>query len=214
MALILKRAPDGSLENILDRAASLIHAGGALAYPTETFYGLGVDALNEAAVERLFAIKGRGFNRPVSVIIGHTDQLAGLVGAISEAAQKLMDAFWPGPLTIVLAAADGIPARLTAGTGRIGVRLSSHEFARRLALATGKPITATSANLSGAPECRDAQAVQDQIGDRIDAVVDLDEKGGSVGSTIVDATGPRLVILRPGLVFREAIERETGLGAE
>ncbi len=211
MAPVMNRAPDGSFKNLLERASSVILAGGALAYPTETFYGLGVDAWNEAAVERLFAIKGRGFNHPVSVIIGSADQLPGLVGSVPEAAQKLMDAFWPGPLTIVFPASKGVSARLTAGTGRIGIRLSGHEFARRLALKAGRPITATSANLSGAPECREADAVQDQIGDRIDAVVDLGEKGGPVGSTIIDATGDKPVILRPGRVSREEIERKTGL---
>ena len=211
MALVLRLAPGLSFEAIVDRAATVIEAGGAIAYPTETFYGLGVDASNEAAIRKIFDIKGRNFNNPVSVIIGKPDQLPALVLKVTDTAQKLIDTFWPGPLTLVFEAAESISPLLTAQTGKIGVRLSSHEFARRLTLKTGKPITATSANLSGAPECADAQAVMDQIGNSIDAVIDLGQKGGTTGSTIVDATSVTPVILRNGIISLEDIEQKTGL---
>ena len=211
MAALLKPAPGCSLEKIVAEASDIILQGGAIAYPTETFYGLGVDAASERAVRKIFDIKGRDFKNPVSVIIGTPEQLTPLVRNVSGAAQKLIDAFWPGPLTIVFNASEQVSPLLTAGTGKIGVRLSSHAFARGLALHTRRPITATSANLSGAPECAEADAVIRQIGDKIDAVIDLGEKGGTVGSTIVDASSESLVILRPGLIKACEIERKTGL---
>jgi L-threonylcarbamoyladenylate synthase len=211
MARLLKISPDVSRESILHDAATILLDGGAVAYPTETFYGLGVDATSESAVCRIFDIKGRNFKNPVSVIIGSIDQLAPIVSAIPPSAQKLMDTFWPGPLTIVFKASDRMSQVLTAGTGKIGVRLSSHDFARQLALETGRPITATSANLSGAPECATADDVIRQLGDKIDAVIDLEERGGAIGSTIVDATTDPLVILRSGLITAEDIQRKTGL---
>lgn len=211
MAGLLKLSPDSPLESILHDAAAIILKGGAIAYPTETFYGLGVDATSEQAVYKIFDIKGRDFKNPVSVIIGQMEQLAPLVSAVSTQAQKLMNAFWPGPLTIVFKASDSVSPLLTAGTGKIGVRLSSHEFARRLALQTGRPITATSANLSGAPECAEASDVIGQIGDKIDAVIDLGEKGSAVGSTIIDASAESILILRSGLITLEEIQRKTGL---
>jgi len=211
MAGLLKLSPERSLESILRDAAAIILKGGAIAYPTETFYGLGVDATSEQAVYKIFDIKGRDFKNPVSVIIGAMEQLTPLVGMIGSQAQKLMDAFWPGPLTIVFQASGSVSPLLTAGTGKIGVRLSSHEFARRLAFETGRPITATSANLSGASECAKACDVMGQIGGKIDAVIDLGEKGGTIGSTIIDATSGTISILRPGRITLEEIARKTGL---
>mgnify|MGYP000848964141 CR=1 FL=1 len=120
------------------RALALLKHGGVIAYPTETLYGLGADALNEAAVRKIFAIKGRGFRNPLPVIIGAPEDLAPLVADVPETAARLMQIFWPGPLTLVFRSAPRVPTLLTAGTGKIGVRLSSHpvarELARRLAL--------------------------------------------------------------------------------
>lgn len=214
MAALLKLEPSRSLENIVSAAAGIILNGGAVAYPTETFYGLGVDATSPQAVRKIFDIKGRDFKNPVSVIIGKMDQLPALVRTIGPPAQKLIDAFWPGPLTLVFEASANVLPALTAGTGKLGIRLSGHAFARRLAIEAGRPITATSANLSGAPECGDADAVIRQLGDKIDAVIDLNEKGGDTGSTIIDVTAASLRILRKGIVTGEDIERKTGLNAQ
>ncbi|HQL01101.1 MAG TPA: L-threonylcarbamoyladenylate synthase [Smithellaceae bacterium] len=211
MARILKPGPDGLSDPVVDAAASILLDGGAVAYPTETFYGLGVNAENEAAVSKIFDIKGRDFNHPVSVIIGAASQLDALVDHVPPSARRLIAVFWPGPLTVVFQAAPDVSKQLTAGTGTIGVRLAGSVFARRLALKAGVAVTATSANRSGAPACTTAQAVMDQIGDRIDAVVDVAEEGTPVGSTIVDVTGRIPVILRPGVITGEEIRRKTGL---
>ncbi len=211
MASLLKLSVGNSLENILHEAAVILLRGGTIAYPTETIYGLGVDATSEQAIHKIFEIKGRDFKNPVSVIIGDRDQLPALAASIPRSAQILMDAFWPGPLTIVFDASERVSPLLTAGTGKIGVRLSSHDFARRLALQTGRPITSTSANLSGAPECSDADAVIGQIGEKIDAVIDLGRQEGTLGSTIIDITSEPAILLRPGVISREEIEKKTAV---
>ncbi len=206
MAAILKPGPEYALKKLLDDAAAIIRQGGILAYPTETFYGLGVDATSDSAIRKIFDVKGRDFKNPVSVIIGDLAQLWPLVSGASEGAQKLIDAFWPGPLTLVFHASPEVSTLLTAGTGKIGVRLSGSTFARELALEAGRPVSATSANLSGAPECASAEEVLLQIGDKIDAVVDLGEKGGFLGSTILDVTSDSPVLLRAGAIAACDIE--------
>lgn len=211
MARLLKQSANGLSEDILRDAAAILLRGGVIAYPTETFYGLGVDATSEQAIRKIFEIKGRDFKNPVSVIIGDRHQLTALVASIPDRANRLMDAFWPGAITLVFEAAKSVSPLLTAQTGKIGIRLSGHEFARRLAQKTGKPVTATSANLSGAPECADANAVIAQIGEKIDAVIDLGEQGGSLGSTIIDITSEPAIILRTGVISREDIEKNAAV---
>ena len=126
MPEILKISADNSEEKILTRAAEILAGSGIIAYPTETFYGLGADATNLKAIEKIFAVKGRNFKNPISLIIGQTDDVYYLVKDIPESAQKLMAAFWPGALTIVFSASDKVSSLLTAGTGKIGLRISSH----------------------------------------------------------------------------------------
>ena len=211
MPRILKINTGHSEEDVIGSAAAIISRGGVIAYPTETIYGLGADATNEQAIRKIFEIKGRNFSNPVSLIIGRREDVYPLVRAIPETAQKLMDAFWPGPLTIVFEAAGCVSPLLTAKTGKIGIRLSGHDGARQIALAAGKPLTATSANLSGLPECATADEVIAQLGDRLDAVVDLGNTSGTAGSTIIDTTTEQPVILRAGVISREEILQKTGI---
>lgn len=211
MPQILKVCADNSENEVIRNAAAIVSRGGVIAYPTETIYGLGADATNEQAILRIFEIKGRNFSNPISVIIGRPDDVHPLVRIIPETAQQLMDAFWPGPLTIVFEAADCISPLLTANTGKIGIRLSGYDGARRIARAAGKPLTATSANLAGAPECETPDQVLRQIGDRIDAVIDLGKTGGMIASTVIDASGTRPMLLREGGITREEILRRTGV---
>ena len=211
MPRILKINTGHSEEDVIGSAAVIISRGGVIAYPTETIYGLGADATNEQAIRKIFEIKGRNFSNPVSLIIGRREDVHPLVRAIPKTAQKLMDAFWPGPLTIVFEAAGCVSPLLTAKTGKIGIRLSGHDGARQIALAAGKPLTATSANLSGLPECATADEVIAQLGDRLDAVVDLGNTSGTAGSTIIDTTTEQPVILRAGVISREEILQKAGI---
>jgi len=205
MPEILKISKGIPEEEIINAAASIIARGGVIAYPTETFYGLGADATNPEAVRKIFAVKGRNFQNPVSVIIGRLENLDGLVAAIPESARKLMEAFWPGALTIVFAAKPAVSPLLTADSGKIGVRLSSHPGALRLAQKLGRPITATSANLSGAPECASAEAAAAQLGNLVDAILDLGPTSGAIGSTFIDVTTDPPAILREGVISKAAI---------
>lgn len=151
MTQILKADHETTEEEVLHSAAAIVAHGGVIAYPTETIYGLGADATDEKAVRRIYEIKGRSFKSPLSVIIGEARDLYPLVREAGPVARKLMDAFWPGPVTIVFEASDKIPSMLTAGTGKIGIRLPGHLIARQIAVRSGRPLTATSANLSARP---------------------------------------------------------------
>ena len=211
MPKILKVSADNSEESVLSSAAAIVARGGVIAYPTETFYGLGADATNEQAVKKIYTIKGRNFINPLSIIIGRTENLYPLVENVSSAAQKLIQAFWPGALTIIFKASDGVLPVLTAGTGKIGVRVSGSNAAQVIAQKLGHPLTATSANLSGKPECSRASEVAQQIGNKIDAIVDFGPTIGDKVSTIIDVTCDPPEILREGTITRQSIENILGI---
>jgi len=193
---------------MLARALALLRRGGTIAYPTETFYGLGADALNEAAVGKIFAIKGRGFQNPLPVVIGAREDLTSLVADVPDAAVPLMRDFWPGPLTLVFRAAPSIPPLLTAGTGKIGIRLSSHPVARELARRLGGPLTATSANLSGQKEAVSAQEVRANLRHlEPGALLDGGPAPGGRGSTVLDVTTDPPMLLREGAIPLARIDR-------
>lgn len=206
MPEILKPDADNSEKKVLSRAAEILAGGGIIAYPTETFYGLGADATNEKAIEKIFAVKGRDLKNPISLIIGKPDDIYPIVKNVPETAKILMAAFWPGALTIVFQASDKISPLLTAGSGKIGLRISSHPIALKIVQKLKKPLTATSANLSGTPECSLASEVIKQIGDKIDAILDWGETQGGKASTIIDVTCDPSVILREGTISRKIIE--------
>ena len=211
MPEILKVSDKNSEEVILTKAAEIVAGGGIIAYPTETFYGLGADATNEKAIKKIYKIKGRNFINPISIIIGQTENLYPLVQSVPPAAQKLMQAFWPGALTIIFKASDVVLPVLTAGTGKIGVRVSGSNAAQAIAQKLGHPLTATSANLSGKPECSRASEVAQQIGNKIDAIVDFGPTTGDKVSTIIDVTCDPPEILREGTITRQSIEKILGI---
>lgn len=200
MASILKIDPVQPEADLIAQVAAVLKGGGVIAYPTETFYGLGVDAKNEKAIERLFAVKGRDFKNPIPVVIGDISKLNQLVTDVPSLAQELIARFWPGPFTLIFAAAPSIPDRLTAGTGNIGIRISSHPIARLLAGQLGGPLTSTSANRSGQKECVTAREVLEKIGDDLDCIIDGGETPGGKGSTILDITQDPPVVLRAGVI--------------
>ena len=205
MTLCLKIDPGKPDEEKLAEAVRVLREGGVVAFPTETFYGLGADARNEAAVEKIFRIKGRNFRNPLSVIVANDREVIPLVEKIPAAATILMQTFWPGPLTLIFRAAPSVSSRLTGGTGKIGIRVSSHPIARFLAAGLAGPLTATSANPSGGPECSSADAVIRTLGDLPDAVIDGGETPGGAGSTILDVTVFPPRILREGAIPRSLI---------
>jgi L-threonylcarbamoyladenylate synthase len=179
-------------------AVRTLAQGGVVVYPTETLYGLGVDASNPAALHRLVALKGREPGKPILVLVGDMTMLAALVDDIPPAAHRLMRRFWPGPLTVVLRARADVSPVLTGGSGTIGVRLSSHPTARTLPLQLGRPVTAPSANPRGQPPPRTVAEARRYFGRTVDHYVD----GGlvqGIPSTVVDARGA-LRVIRHGAV--------------
>lgn len=182
----------------LAAAAAVLDSGGLVAFPTESFYGLGARALSADAVARVFEVKGRPADKPLLVLIDSPAAAAALCAAIPDGARKLMDRHWPGPLTLVLTAAPGLPAALTAGTGTIGLRVPGHPVALGLVRAAGAAVTAPSANPSGEPPPTSADAVRGYFAGRIDLVLDGGTTEGGTGSTVVDCTVWPPRILRRG----------------
>jgi L-threonylcarbamoyladenylate synthase len=189
----------------LDEAVRAIRAGGIVALPTETFYGLAADPFRAGPIARLFRLKGRPADRPVPLIAADPAQVTAHIGPMAALAARLADEFWPGPLTLLLDAPPAIDPGVTAGTGKVGVRVPAHPVARALCRACAAPLTATSANLSGQPPAVSADDVQRAVGARIDVLIDAGRTEGGHPSTIVDATGrvPRLV--RAGAVDWEKV---------
>jgi L-threonylcarbamoyladenylate synthase len=186
-------------------AADVIKAGGMVAYPTESFYGLGVNAADEEAIQRLFAIKKRRGDQPILILIHSIGVLGQYVAFIPEIAVKLIGQFWPGGLTLIFEAGSNLSPLLTACTGKIGIRLSSHPVATALVKAVGEPITGTSANISGKPACVNAVEVLHSLGKGVNLILDGGSTKGAPGSTILDITVSPPKILRQGIVAREQL---------
>ena len=184
----------------LEAAARALRAGKLVAFPTETFYGLGAHALDEAAVRRVFQAKGRPADKPLLVLVDSVSMGGRVARDVPARALRLMDRYWPGPLTLVLAAHPDLPVALTAGTGTIGVRLSGHPIARAIVTALRAPITAPSANPHGAPSPRTADEVEAGLGGLIELLVDGGPTPGGPPSTLLDLTRTPAVILRAGAV--------------
>ncbi|HLE42940.1 MAG TPA: L-threonylcarbamoyladenylate synthase [Methylomirabilota bacterium] len=181
-------------------AARVLKDGGLVAFPTETFYGLGAHALDPAAVARVFGAKGRPADKPLLVLVDSMAMAAEVATEIPERARRLAARYWPGPLTLILRARPHVPPALTAGTATIGLRISDHPVALALVRAAGVPVTAPSANPHDAPPPRTAAEVLAGLGDRVDLVLDGGPTRGGPPSTLLDLTGPAPRIVRPGAV--------------
>jgi len=192
---------------IIAEAAELIKTGGVVVFPTRCLYGLAADAMSPAAVERIFMIKQRPDNNPILLLIDSIVQLELLVEKIPPAAFAIMDAFWPGKVTLVFEARNSLPARLTAQTGKVGVRLAGHPVAAELVKQSGCPITGTSANLSGRPGCYQLPDLDARIAGQVDLILDAGRLHGGVGSTVVDVTGQKPQILREGELTADEIRK-------
>ena len=196
----------------LPLAAAHLRRGGIVAFPTETYYGLAVDPGCAPAVARLFAVKERQEQKPLLLLIENKLQLETLVMEVPLVYVPLMNKYWPGPLTLVFQAKKHINPQITGHTGTIGVRISPHPVAKKLLRQMGKPITATSANISGLLPTRSALEVFEMLGDRIDYIVDGGQTGAGLCSTVVGIKDGRLCLLRPGPIalHEEFAARESG----
>lgn len=175
--------PESSL---ITYAAEQIRKGHVLGMPTDTFYGLAADPYNLRAVERIYQIKGRAKHKPLSLLIESVEQGEELARLLPDEFYELTRKYWPGPLTVIVRAATRIPLKVTANTGNVALRVPAASIPLAVIKSAGVPVTATSANLSGAPECTSAEAVRDQLGARIPIIVDGGPSPREVASTIID----------------------------
>ena len=193
------------------KAASVVRRGGIVIFPTRGLYGLAADAFNEEAVGRIFEIKGRRSDKPLLVLADSFLMLSCLVRNIPPAAQKIMDSFWPGGITIVFEANENLPANLTAGSGKIGVRKPGHPVASALVRAVGGPVTGTSANISGNRGCSMISVIDPDIAESVDLIIDAGDLEGGTGSTVIDATEEPPVLIREGRISINEINKTTGI---
>jgi len=196
-------APKG---DVIYRAAAIIGKGGVVVCPTRGLYGLAVDALNTAALQKIFRVKVRDPDKPLLVLVHQRALLSKLAAEVSPMSRNLMDLFWPGKITLVMTAVPGLPVGLVSKQGKIGIRLAGHPVAAALAKAVGGPITGTSANLSGHGGCTDIDLLQPAVLDAVDLVLDAGRLKGEP-STVVDAGGRTPVVLREGAVPAAEIMR-------
>jgi L-threonylcarbamoyladenylate synthase len=194
----------------IERVAAIWRGGGTVAFPTETVYGLGANAFDAKAVEAIFAAKQRPAWDPVIVHVSDGLPLGRLVAEVSDTARALMEAFWPGPLTLLLPRGPDVPDVVTAGRPLVGVRVPAHPVARALISAAGMPIAAPSANSFGRPSPTTAAHVLEDLDGRIDAVVDGGPTRHGVESTVVDASQSPIIVYRPGAVTLEALRGVAG----
>ncbi len=201
-AEILRIHPDEPEASLIDYVVQSINTGNVVALPTDTFYGLAVDPVNLYAVERIYDLKNRARHKPLSLLISDVAQAYGLARNIDTAFDRLAERFWPGPLTIIVKASSRLPLRVTANTGNVALRVPEAAISRAVVDRLGLPITATSANLHGLPECTHARAVFDQLGDKIPLIVDGGPTSRTVATTIVDLSGGgnSWMILREGAI--------------
>lgn len=199
-ARLLPVDPDAPDPAALRTTARILSTGGVVAFPTDTLYGLAADPRNAAAVDRLVEAKRRPAGLAIPLIASERDQAAAAAAALTPLARRLMDAFWPGPLAIIVAADAALDPRVVGEGGTIAVRVPAHAVARALARAFDYPITATSANRSGRPAPSTAEAARAAFGSDIDAVIDAGPTPGGAPSTIVDARGTAPRLVREGAV--------------
>lgn len=201
-AEIVKINPETPESSLIRYAADQIRAGEVLGMPTDTFYGLAADPFNLRAVDRVYDIKTRNRHKPLSLLIDSIDQAEELAKSLTDEFYKLAEKYWPGPLTMIVKAGSRLPLKVTANTGNVALRVPNSSIALAVVRAATIPITATSANLSGASECTTALAVRDQLGDRISIIVDGGTSPREVASTIIDLTDEeaRWQIMREGAI--------------
>ncbi len=194
----------------LRQAAGILKRGGLVAFPTETVYGLGGDALNPESARKIYAAKGRPSDNPLIIHISRFEDIRNIVKTLPETAVKAAEAFWPGPLTMILDKSAIVPPETTGGLDTVAVRFPSHPVARQLIAYSGGYIAAPSANLSGKPSPTSARYVQEDMAGRIEMIVDGGDVGIGLESTILDLTEEAPRILRPGYITREMLENVLG----
>ncbi|MEK6324864.1 MAG: L-threonylcarbamoyladenylate synthase [Acidobacteriota bacterium] len=205
MTQVIHLDPERPQQEAIERAASIISNGGLVAFPTETVYGLGADAMNESAVEKIFEAKGRPADNPLIVHVCSREMLDVVASGVSKAAERLVEKFWPGPLTLVLERKPEVAPSVSAGLATVAVRMPRNSIALALIRSSRTPIAAPSANASGRPSPTTAAHVLDDLGGRFDMILDGGTTKIGIESTVLDMTTDPPMILRPGWVTREML---------
>ena len=210
MTQVVQADPDRPQVEAIERAASIIRGGGLVAFPTETVYGLGADAMSERAIEKVFEAKGRPADNPLIVHVGNQNDLLRVAQDVSDKAWQLVNRFWPGPLTLVLRRRDEIVPAVSAGLETVAVRMPNNLIAIELIRKAGTPLAAPSANRSGRPSATTAAHILRDLEGRIDMILDGGPTNIGIESTVLDMTDDRAVLLRPGWITAEQIAATTG----
>jgi L-threonylcarbamoyladenylate synthase len=197
--------PGAPQRDAIEEAATWIRNGGVVAIPTDTLYGLACDPFRADGVARVFAVKGRAAERALPLIAADAAQVAAHLGTLPPLGVRLAERFWPGPLTLILVAPASVARDVTGDTGTVGVRVPADDVARAIAAACERPITATSANLSGGPPTADPDEVERTLGDRVDLLIDTGRTRGGPPSTIVDVTSTEPRLVRAGAIAWDEI---------
>lgn len=204
-AKLIRINPENPEKHLIELAVSVVRSGGIIVYPTETVYGLGADLYNREAVARLYTVKGRDPTKPVSLLIPNIDTLNNIVACVSPSAKILIERFWPGPLTLIFKARSDFLLPILDPGLTIALRVSSHAIARALTEELGAPLISSSANLSGHTPARSAQEALENMGSNVELVIDGGLSKSDVPSTVVDVSGDKVVVVRPGKIAPEAI---------
>lgn len=205
MRTIVYKIDETDEKKWLKEAGHILAEGGLVGIPTETVYGLAANALDEKAAAKIYSAKGRPSDNPLIVHIAEMDMIHGLVSELPETALKLADAFWPGPLTMILPKSDQVPYGTTGGLDTVAIRMPSHPVARKLIADSQIPLAAPSANTSGRPSPTKAEHVYEDLNGKIEMILDDGPVGIGIESTIIDLTGDVPMILRPGYITREML---------
>ena len=203
----VRKIEENNFSDIITEAATLIRGGGLVAFPTETVYGLGANALDESAIERIYRVKGREHDKPLALLVADRDTAGKLGARIPDFAFRLMEEYWPGPLTLIFEASAIVPSSVKGPGGTIGVRMPDHPVALELIRSSDLPLAATSANPSGEISPTTADEVGKTLGARIDLIIDGGGTAVKIPSTVIDVTGDRPVIVREGNLSREQVMR-------
>ena len=210
MNTLIEDLRSGIEEAVIARAGAILRQGGLVAFPTETVYGLGANALDEQAAAKIYAAKGRPSDNPLIIHIADWEAIHSIVAEIPDEAEKLAEAFWPGPLTMIFRKSEVVPLATTGGLSTVAVRMPDHEIARALIRAGGGYVAAPSANTSGRPSPTKASHVAEDLNGVIEMIIDGGEVEIGLESTIVDLTEGTPTILRPGYINREMLEKVAG----
>ena len=205
MQQILKVVHNDDLTNHSKYIRNILTLGGVIAFPTDTYYGLGVDPYNEKGIRRIFEIKSRTYDKPLLVLVSTENQINELTREISQEAEQLIQKLWPAPLTLIFNAAPNLPDILTSNTGKIGIRLPKNEWTRHLIQTAGCALTATSANKNGGKNTRTAQEVLQVFGNDVDLIIDPGPAPGGKVSTLLDTTISPPAVLRHGPITQQEI---------